>query len=192
MFHRTWRYTQVMAVVLIFGAITVLAACTTSVSPLSEDEQRAQALDQSLICPICPGETIDRSQVQLANQMKVILREQIQEGRTDAEIRQFFVDRYGERVLASPPKEGFNLLMWVAPPVGFALALLALLLVTRSMMKRSPASPALSRSSSGDSKAEDELDAYLAMVDVELGEAETTGKQRDSDDRANAADTEGN
>ena len=181
-----------MAVVLIFGAITVLAACTTSVSPLSEDEQRAQALDQSLICPICPGETIDRSQVQLANQMKVILREQIQEGRTDAEIRQFFVDRYGERVLASPPKEGFNLLMWVAPPVGFALALLALLLVTRSMMKRSPASPALSRSSSGDSKAEDELDAYLAMVDVELGEAETTGKQRDSDDRANAADTEGN
>jgi cytochrome c-type biogenesis protein CcmH len=192
MFHRTWRYTQVMAVVLIFGAFTALAACTTSASPLSKDEQRAQSLDQSLVCPICPGETIDRSQVQLATQMKVILREQIQEGRTDAEIRQFFVDRYGERVLASPPKEGFNLLMWIAPPVGVALALLVLLFVTRSMMQRSPTSPTLSRGSSGDSKAEDGLDEYLALVDVELGEAEITGKQPGTIDRANAADTEGN
>lgn len=189
MFQRTWRYSGTMAVLLVIGAFTVLAACTTSTSPLQEDQQRAQALDKSLICPICPGETIDRSQVQLANQMQVIVREQIGEGRTDAEIQQFFVDRYGERVLASPPKEGFNLLMWIAPPVGVALALLVLFLVTRSMMQRSPTPVLRTSSVSGGANADSELDAYLELVDVELGEAEDTNERPDTDDTAN---TKGN
>ena len=109
-----------MATVSLVSAVAALAllACTTSVSPQPEAERRAQAVDNSLICPICPGETIDRSQVQLAKDMQAIVRVQIDEGRTDEEIRQFFVDRYGERVLAAPPREGFHWLVWAAPPVG--------------------------------------------------------------------------
>ncbi|SVC76034.1 uncharacterized protein METZ01_LOCUS328888, partial [marine metagenome] len=135
MVQRIWDQAEVPLVFLIVVAMVVFAACTTSRSLLPEDQQRAQLLDKSLICPVCPGETIDRSQVILAKQMQVIVREQIQEGRSDAEIHQFFVDRYGERVLAVPPKEGINLLMWIAPPVGIVLGLIALYAITKSMVR---------------------------------------------------------
>ena len=167
-----------MVGLLVVGAVLAFAACSTSTSPLSEEEQRSQSLDRSLICPICPGETIDRSQVLLADQMQVIVREQIQQGKTDREIQQFFVDRYGERVLAAPRKEGFNLLMWIVPPVGVVLALYVLYRVTHSMMRRGPA-PALRTSNAGSNDGE--LDAYLEMVDRELGEAADTSNRQDVD-----------
>ena len=141
-------------------AALALLACTTAVSPLSPEEQRAQGVDQSLICPICPGETIDRSQVQLAKDMQVIVREQIDAGRTDEEIRQFFVDRYGERVLAAPPREGFHWLVWAVPPTGIALGLLALFWVTQLMGRRPPESQ----------PADGDLAPYLQQVDRELGD----------------------
>ena len=142
-------------------AAIALLACTTVVSPLPEAEQRAQDLDHSLICPICPGETLDRSQVQLAKDMQAIIRVQIDEGRNDAEIRQFFVDRYGERVLASPPREGFHWLVWAAPPVGIALGLLALFWVTQAMARRPP-------EPQDDAESDDDLSPYLEQVDLEL------------------------
>ena len=153
-----------MATVSLVLAVAALAllACTTSVSPQPEAERRAQAVDNSLICPICPGETIDRSQVQLAKDMQAIVRVQIDEGRTDEEIRQFFVDRYGERVLAAPPREGFHWLVWAAPPVGVVLALLTLFWVTQAMGRRPPEPPL----AEGDTDAD--LAPYLRQVDREL------------------------
>ena len=153
-----------MATVSLVLAVAALAllACTTSVSPQPESERRAQAVDNSLICPICPGETIDRSQVQLAKDMQAIVRVQIDEGRTDEEIRQFFVDRYGERVLAAPPREGFHWLVWAAPPVGVVLALLTLFWVTQAMGRRPPEPPL----AEGDADAD--LAPYLRQVDREL------------------------
>ena len=145
------------------AAALALLACTTAVSPLPESEQRAQAIDNSLICPICPGETIDRSQVQLAKDMQVIVRQQIDEGRSDDEIRQFFVDRYGERVLAAPPREGFHWLVWGLPPAGIALGLLALFWVTQLMGRRPPEPQPV-----GGPDAD--LAPYLQQVDRELAD----------------------
>ena len=156
------------------AAALALLACTTAVSPLPASEQRAQAIDNSLICPICPGETIDRSQVQLAKDMQVIVREQIDAGRSDEEIRQFFVDRYGERVLAAPPREGFHWLVWGLPPAGVALGLLALFQVTRLMARRPPEPPPAEGVASGDAAygADGDLAPYLQQVDRELSEEE--------------------
>ena len=95
--------------------------------------------------------------------MQSIVREQIQEGLSNAEIHQFFVDRYGERVLASPPKEGFNLLMWIAPPVGIALGLIALYVITKSMVRRAPET-ASNTLAIGNAQAS-ELVGYLELVD---------------------------
>ena len=181
MVQRIWDQAEVPLVLLIVVAMVVFAACTTSRSLLPEDQQRAQLLDKSLICPVCPGETIDRSQVILAKQMQVIVREQIQEGRSDAEIHQFFVDRYGARVLASPPKEGFNLLMWVAPPVGILLGLIALYVITKSMVRR--ASETASNTLAIGNAQASELEGYLELVDKELGKV---GDTTDSLDRSDA------
>ena len=175
------RVTRLAAASLASSAAALaLLACTTAVSPLPASEQRAQAVDQSLICPICPGETIDRSQVQLAKDMQVIVREQIDAGRSDEEIRQFFVDRYGERVLAAPPREGFHWLVWGLPPVGVALGLLALFQVTRLMARRPPEPVA-----DGGDSADGDLAPYLRQVEREIGDSERVGEGRGSRLRGN-------
>lgn len=127
-------------------------------------EQRAQSIDKSLICPVCPGETIDQAQVQLAQQMKAVVRGKLSEGWTREQILQFFVDRYGESVLAAPPKEGFNLIAWVVPPVAILAAAVLLFFVVLSMRRATKA-----KQQDRSPLSEQELEPYLAMVDQEMG-----------------------
>jgi len=105
------------------------------------DEAEAQAIDRQIMCPVCPAETIDQAQVPLARQMKQIVRDQLSQGASQAEILEFFAQRYGPDILAAPPKSGFNLLAWVFPVVGMAGALIAGWLVIRSMASRRLAGP---------------------------------------------------
>ena len=139
----------------------VTAACgNEGEAPL---EERARSIDKSLICPVCPGETIDQAQVELAHQMRAIVREKLAEGLSREQILQFFVDRYGEDVLAAPPKSGFNLIAWVVPLSVVAAAIVLLLLVIKAMRR-----PAESRQEEGPLH-DQELESYLARVDQELG-----------------------
>ena len=144
--------------VLLLGLVLTFSACAGEAPPSLEE--RAQSIDQQLICLQCPGETIDQSQVELAAQMRAAVRARLEDGWTRDEVLQYFVDRYGEAVLAAPPKEGFSLLAWVVPPVGLAGALVLLLLVVRSMRIR------------GDQENEGAEGAsmgdYLAMADAEM------------------------
>ena len=140
----------------------LLIGCYAPVKEVSL-ETRAQALDKSLICPVCPGETIDQSQATLADQMQAIVREKIEAGWSDEQVRQYFVDRYGEGILAAPPKSGFNLLVWVVPPIGILGAILALALSVRAMRRGQP------HSHHQTVKAGDaDLEVFLDRVDEEL------------------------
>ena len=133
---------------------------------MSLDDQ-AQAINKMLMCPVCPSETIDQSQVKLAEQMRTIVREKLVEGEPREQILQFFVDRYGESVLAAPPKEGFNLLVWLMPSVGM-VAGVALLYVTLRAMRRRATEDAESTVPVNVSDDES-LRPYLEQVDRELG-----------------------
>ncbi|WP_201744187.1 cytochrome c-type biogenesis protein [Paragemmobacter ruber] len=91
-------------------------------------ESRARALSKGLRCLVCRNENIDDSDAQLARDLRILLRERLVAGDTDAEAVAFLVDRYGEYVLLNPPATGANLLLWVAGPamllagVGIAFA----------------------------------------------------------------------
>jgi cytochrome c-type biogenesis protein CcmH len=140
--------------------LVVLAACGSE-GAYSLEEQ-AYSIDRSLMCPVCPGETIDQAQVELARQMRTVVRERLAEGMTRDEVLQFFVDRYGESVLAAPPKEGFNLIAWIVPILAVVGGAVAVVLVVRAMRRNAPALP------DGESYSEDELEEYLAIVDREM------------------------
>jgi cytochrome c-type biogenesis protein CcmH len=126
-----------IALLVVLGMAALAQGCTarSGIPPL---EQRAQEINKSLMCPVCPGETIDQSQNALSKQMRDIVREKLEEGWTDEEIRQFFVDKYGPSVLMAPPRQGFSLLAWVLPPVLVIGAGVALYLVVRSMRRSGP------------------------------------------------------
>ena len=126
--------------VLAFALAILMAACATGqgVPPL---EQRAYELNKAIMCPVCPGESIDQSQNDLAVKMRGIVSEKLAQGVTEGDIKEFFVERYGPSVLLEPPTEGFSLAVWVIPPIVVVAAVLALYLVLRSMRRPQPGQP---------------------------------------------------
>ena len=106
-----------------FGVAVAITVCLLIIGCVTEDDlttdQRVHQLSQQLMCPVCDGQTLDQSQAQLSEDMKAVIRTKIEEDETNAEIREYFVDRYGEIVLASPDTGGFNLIAWVMPVVIF-------------------------------------------------------------------------
>ena len=87
-------------------------------------------------CPVCQGEPIADSPSELAQDMMLEVERQVAEGKTNAEIIDFFTDRYGEGVLLDPPFEGRTLLLWVLPFVALAGGLVLIVGRTR---RRAPA-----------------------------------------------------
>ena len=130
------------------------------------DEEEAQGIDQMLMCPVCPAESIDQAQVPLARQMRQRVREMLAEGASRQEVLDYFADRYGTDVLASPPKSGLNLLAWILPVIGVVSALGAGLLVLRAMTGRSSEGPATGEVEMG--PPDGDLEPYLAAVDRSL------------------------
>ena len=114
--------------------VSVTIACGLG-SDISEEEVRIQQLNKAIMCPVCPGESIDQSQNELAAAMREIVAKQVTEGRTDEEIKAYFVESYDASLLMEPPREGFNLLVWLLPPAAAAGALLALLFALRLMSR---------------------------------------------------------
>lgn len=88
-------------------------------------EARARAISADLRCLVCRNESIDESNADLARDMRLLVRERLVEGDSDAEVLAFVVDRYGEFVLLRPTAEGANVILWVSAPAMLLLALIA-------------------------------------------------------------------
>ncbi len=86
-------------------------------------EDRARELSQGLRCPVCRNESIDESNAILAKELRIVLRERIVGGDTDQQAVDFMVARYGEYVLLRPDARGANLILWLAAPALFLIAL---------------------------------------------------------------------
>lgn len=148
---------------LLLLGISLLAAGCFGATREPTLEQQASAIDKKLICPVCPGETIDQSQVEIAAQMRAIVREKLAQGESEASILKFFEERYGPSVLAEPPKQGFNVTVWIVPIVVFLLAAGVLSLVVREMRKgKLETAPPQEQT-----PQEKELERYLSEVDKE-------------------------
>ena len=121
------------------------------------------------MCPVCPGESIDQSQVALAVQMRGIVNEKLAEGWSDQQVRQFFVERYGPSVLLEPPTSGVSLAVWILPPVGVVAAIAVFVLVLRQMRRK----PALSDGDdSQESMSDNDLQTYYNRIEASVSDTE--------------------
>ncbi len=125
-------------------------------------ESQAQGIDRMIMCPVCPAETIDQAQVAISFQMRNIVREMLSQGSSRDEILDFFVERYGNDILAAPPKSGVNLVAWLMPIAGVIGGLIAVYFILRSMTRRGLA-PATTPPA-----ADVGLIPYLQLVDRHL------------------------
>lgn len=104
--------------------------------PLADDpavEARVQKLGEELRCLVCQNQNIADSHADLAMDLKKQLREQIAAGRSDREIKDFMVERYGDFVLYRPPLKATTVLLWAGP---FALLLIVVVLLLRRLRSR--------------------------------------------------------
>ncbi len=81
------------------------------------DEQHVYEVASELRCVVCQNLSVADSPSEMANQMRAIVRERLASGETPAQVRQYFVERYGDWILLAPPRRGFTLLVWLAPLV---------------------------------------------------------------------------
>ena len=154
------------AFTLFLAAIMSLTLACASDEDLPTLEARAQEINKTVMCPVCPGESIDQSQHPRAKAMRGVVDEKLAEGSTNDEIRDFFVERYGPSVLLEPPREGLNWLVWVVPPVGVLAAALALYLVLRFAVRSSPRSNGTA--DGAPSLTEAERDDYFQRIEAAL------------------------
>lgn len=78
-------------------------------------EARTREVAAQLRCPVCQGLSLQDSPSELAQEMRGVVREQLRAGRTPGEVRQYFINRYGEWILMEPQAHGFNWLVYVLP-----------------------------------------------------------------------------
>jgi cytochrome c-type biogenesis protein CcmH len=87
-------------------------------APLAEDvkvEQRMVSISEELRCLVCQNESLSGSHAELAQDLRREIREQIKQGRSDKEIMDFMVGRYGDFVRYRPPLKGSTVLLWFGP-----------------------------------------------------------------------------
>ena len=154
-------------------ALAALVACAlalagASAAAASEEKPTLPELESELTCPTCNG-PLALSNAPVADRIRAFVRERIAAGDTKSEIKEKLVDSFGERVLAAPPRQGFNWLAWVLPLVGGAVAVVLLALAVRRWAAGRAEEPAPPDPSTNgrplDPELERRLDEELARFD---------------------------
>lgn len=111
-----------LALSVILSALTpALAVQPEEVLPDPALESRARAISQELRCLVCQNQSIDDSNAPLARDLRVLVRDRLQAGDSDAKVMEYVTDRYGDYVLLRPPFKATTLVLWIGP---FAVLLL--------------------------------------------------------------------
>jgi cytochrome c-type biogenesis protein CcmH len=123
------------------GVVCIAAAADPAERlPDPSQEARARAIFQDVRCLVCQNESIDDSEAELAHDLRQVVRQQVRQGRSDAAIKRYLTDRYGEFVLLTPAFSWVNLALWGGP---FLVVVLGAGLLVARLRNRS-ADPELS------------------------------------------------
>jgi cytochrome c-type biogenesis protein CcmH len=154
----------------IFGVTLalVLAALISGIAMAQEptpSDDEVNAIAKELYCPVCENTPLDVCPTEACRQWRELIRQQLSDGWTEDQIKQYFVENYGARVLAEPPRQGLNWLVYLLPPV-FILA--GAFILFRSL--REWTRPKTASAGSGGARGEEShpKDEYVARLEEEL------------------------
>jgi len=89
----------------------------------SKQELRARNISKNIRCMVCQNQSIDESSAPLAKDLRILIRNQIKEGKKNKEIYKFLTDRYGDFILLKPPLKLSTLALWILPFVFLAIGI---------------------------------------------------------------------
>src|ERR1700675_895583 len=121
-----WSVRVILVVLALVGAAPLHAVQVDEILSDPALETRARAISHDLRCMVCQNQSIDDSEAPLARDLRLLVRERIAAGDSDAQVIDFLVARYGEFVLLKPRVNQHTLLLWLVPPLallggGFAM-----------------------------------------------------------------------
>ncbi len=120
--------------VFVLALLSVTPSWGKEAASLADDpkvEQRLIVISEEMRCLVCQNESLAGSRSDLANDLRRELRTLIKQGKTDAEIREFMVSRYGDFVLYRPPVKPITWLLWIGPFVLMVAGVIALFVYMR-------------------------------------------------------------
>ena len=159
--QRQFRFTFfVFLLVLVLAGLFAAPASAQGSNPPTDDE--VNAIAKQLYCPVCENTPLDVCPTQACAQWRDLIRLMLSQGKSEAEIKQYFVDNYGARVLNEPPREGLNWLAYIVPPVVILIGIIFVFRALNAWKKPIAAAPV-----EGQSK-EAPVDDYVARLEAEL------------------------
>jgi cytochrome c-type biogenesis protein CcmH len=165
---------------LLLAVVALIAAVWTSMLLVKAGQQpldqHVHAVAAQLKCPVCQNESVADSPSWVAQQMRAVIRQQIQAGRSDQEIIQYFEQRYGNGIVWMPQWQGFGLLTWLVPVALLLVGASLVFFTLRDWQALAPYTSTISshaepEKESKQTKAEDvELDLYRKQLINELAD----------------------
>lgn len=154
---------QALTLGLILSTIWAIAALAQAPTPTDDD---VNAIAKQLYCPVCENTPLDVCPTEACRQWRELIREQLSKGWTEDQIKNYFVNQYGARVLGEPPRTGLNWVVYVLPPALIVAGAFVLFRAMRSWIKPSTAG-------AGSSQAETQTppaaqDDYVSKFEEEL------------------------
>jgi cytochrome c-type biogenesis protein CcmH len=152
------RFTFLVLFTVLAGLL--VAPVLAQGQPPTDDDVNAVA--RQLYCPVCENTPLDVCPTQACAQWRDLIRSMLAEGKSEAEIKQYFVDNYGARVLNEPPREGLNWLVYIVPPLVILVGAVILVRALRTW-KKPQAVPQVEGP-----RAEAPVDDYVARLEEEV------------------------
>ncbi len=167
--NRSLRFFSGVVWVALVISLTVLAGVADAQDSSTPVPQRQVTSDdvnriaRQMYCPVCENEPLDACRTAACQQWRAQIAQMLSDGQTEEQIKQYFVDRYGLRVLAQPPAEGNSLLLWVLPIVGLIAGAIYVTVLMRRMRARGAAA-----ASASVTPVKTSGDAYVDRVEQDL------------------------
>jgi cytochrome c-type biogenesis protein CcmH len=151
-------------VVLLSVIMIILSARNVSAQQPTPSDDDVNAIARQLYCPVCENTPLDVCPTQACHDWRELIRQLLIEGKTPDQIKQYFVDHYGARVLSKPPAVGFNWLAYIVPPIVFLAGVYLLFQAFRIWKSQKAVNPSTGEKNSESSSNDD----YVALLEQEL------------------------
>lgn len=160
MMRRTFIIVPILALLL-----SNLLLPASSFAELTETE-----VSESLICYACPGEPLNIDRCSGGDQMRDVIKRMLKDGRSKEEILDYFVAQFGDSILTTVPKKGFNLVAYTGPIIGLLIGIPVALLIIRRWGSAGQKMPAEQGASGQAVKLDDEMRQQIEKELSELDE----------------------
>jgi cytochrome c-type biogenesis protein CcmH len=172
------KYLFLLTLFTLLIVVGFLPSMVVSAQQPTPSDDEVNAIARQLYCPVCENTPLDVCPTTACHQWRELIRQMLAEGKSAGEIKQYFVDYYGARVLSEPPRTGVYWLVYIIPPLVFLVGIYLLFRAFRAWKKISKETIALASQSTslgsetGQRATSDADTEYINRLEKELKKRE--------------------